>query len=141
MHRLKPILRALLALAMIAVGVQHFTNPTFFVRIVPPWVPDAGLAVAISGFAEILGGAGLLLRRSRVAAAWGLIALYIAVFPANVHMAVHHIQPGSTPVPAWAAWARLPLQAVFIAWAWWFTRPDATRAPTGGHRHESQGVS
>ena len=130
MNRLKPALRVVLALAMIAVGVQHFTNPTFFVRIVPPWVPDAGLAVAVSGVAEVLGGVGLLLRRTRVAAAWGLIALYVAVFPANVHMAVHHIQPGPNPVPAWAAWARLPFQAVFIAWAWWNTRPDAPR-PAG----------
>ncbi|MFO0629235.1 MAG: hypothetical protein U0325_26910 [Polyangiales bacterium] len=127
MSRLKPYLRVLLALAMIAVGVQHFTNPTFFVRIVPPWVPDAGLAVAVSGVAEILGGLGLLHPRTRVAAAWGLIARYVAVFPANVHMAVHHIQPGPTPVPAWAAWARLPFQAVFIAWAWWNTRADDAR--------------
>jgi uncharacterized membrane protein len=128
-RRFETPLRWLLALAMVAVGVQHFTNPVFFERIVPPWVPSASLAVSVSGVAEILGGIGLLVPRTRRAAAWGLIALFIAVFPANVHMAVHHISPGPTPVPAWAAWARLPFQAVFIAWAWWFTRPAAPAAP------------
>ena len=135
MNRLKPALRVLLALAMIAVGVQHFTNPTFFVRIVPPWVPDAGLAVAVSGVAEILGGLGLLIRRTRVAAAWGLIALYVAVFPANVNMAINHIQPEGVVLPEWAFWARLPLQAALIGWAAWIAR----RAKVDGEGHARRG--
>lgn len=126
MTRLRTPLRLLLAAAMVAVGVMHFVDPAPFVRIVPPWVPDASLAVYVSGAAEIAGGAGLLARATRIAAAWGLIALYVAVFPANVYMATHGISPGATPVPAWAAWARLPFQALFIAWAWWYTRPDPT---------------
>lgn len=125
MSRLKTALRWLLALSTGAVGVLHFVTPTPFIRIVPPWVPDARLAVYVSGIAEVAGALGLLYRPTRVAAAWGLIALYLAVFPANIHMALHGISPGETPVPAWAAWARLPFQFVFIAWAWWNTRPDA----------------
>lgn len=127
MNRAKPALRWLLAVAMVAVGITHFTDPRFFVRIVPPFVPWPWAAVYVSGLAEVLGGLGLLVARTRVAAAWGLIALFIAVFPANVHMAVNHIQPGGEPLPVWAMWARLPFQGLFIAWAWWFTRPDGER--------------
>jgi uncharacterized membrane protein len=76
--------------------------------------------VAVSGFFEILGGVGLLVKRVQRAAAWGLVALFIAVFPANVNMAVNKI---FTDNP-WILWGRLPFQAVLIAWAWWFTRPD-----------------
>lgn len=128
MSRLKAPLRVLLAVSTAAVGALHFINPEPFIRIVPPWVPDARWAVYVSGVAEILGGVGLLIPRTRVAAAWGLIALFIAVFPANIHMAVHQINLGDSPMPTWAPWARLPFQAVFIAWAWWNTRPDRPTA-------------
>ena len=68
-------------------------------------------------------------RRARWIARWGLVALYVAVFPANLHMALSGAQldPGN-PLPAWAAWARLPFQAVFILWAIWVTRPSDVRA-------------
>ena len=81
------------------------------------------LLVQISGVAEMAGGLGLLLPQTRRAAAWGLVLLFIAVFPANLNMALNHLPLGTRPVPAWALWARLPLQAVFIAWSYWFTRP------------------
>jgi len=77
--------------------------------------------VLASGVFEILGGLGLLLTRTRAIAAWGLIALFIAVFPANVNMAVNRIGFGRRPPPAWLLWARLPLQALLIAWAYVFT--------------------
>ena len=126
---LKPALRALLAVGMIGVGVDHFTNPAPFVHIVPAWLPAPGALVAVSGFFEVLGGLGLLVPRARRLAAWGLIALYVAVFPANVNMAVNHISLDEAhPIPTVALWLRLPLQALLIAWAWWFTRPGA-RAP------------
>lgn len=130
---LRAALRALLAVAMIAVGAQHFIDPAPFVHIVPPWLPAPLALVYISGFFEVLGGAGLLIPRTRRAAGWGLIALYVAVFPANLHMAVNHI--GLTegpPPPAWALWLRLPLQALLIAWAWWVSRdePAPRRATT-----------
>ena len=78
----------------------------------------------ISGFFEILGGAGLLVPPTRRAAAWGLIALYVAVFPANVNMALHDVPIEGRHFPAWALWLRLPLQGVLIAWAWWLTQDD-----------------
>ena len=81
--------------------------------------------VYVSGFFEALGGAGLLVPRVRRAAAWGLVALYVAVFPANLNMAMNHISLDEAhPIPTPALWIRLPLQLVLIAWAWWFTRPD-----------------
>lgn len=113
---------------MIAVGVLHFTDPTPFVRIVPPWLPAPLWLVWISGAAEIALGALVLVPRPRARwlARWGLVALYVAVFPANVHMAVNGVQlDPAEPIPAWVAWARLPLQALFIAWALWVTRPAA----------------
>jgi uncharacterized membrane protein len=124
------ILRVVLAIGMIAVGVQHFLNPEPFVRIVPAALPAPRALVYISGVFEILGGIGLLVPRLRRASAWGLIALYIAVFPANVNMAVNRIAlDEGPPLPTWALWLRLPLQAVLIAWAFWITREDE-----GGHK-------
>jgi uncharacterized membrane protein len=130
--RAKTGLRYLLALAMMFVGISHFTNPEPFVRIVPAWLPSPVALVYVSGFFEFLGGAGLLVPRVRRAAAWGLIALYAAVFPANVNMALNHISlDPAHPIPTVALWLRLPLQAVLIAWAWWYTReePMSSSAP------------
>jgi len=111
-----------LAIAMIAIGVLHFVRPKPFVRIVPDYLPAPLALVYISGFFEILGGLGLLLPATRAWAAWGLIALYVAVFPANIHMLTHNISlDPKKPIPRWALWLRLPFQLVFIAWAYWFT--------------------
>lgn len=128
-ERVRTIARWFVTVAMVAIGVLHFARPEPFLAIMPPFIPFHLAMVLISGAAEIALGLGLVPKQTRRWASYGLIALYVAVFPANVHMAVHHIQPGPSPVPAWAAWARLPFQAVFIAWAWWNTRPDAPRAP------------
>jgi uncharacterized membrane protein len=79
--------------------------------------------VYLSGAFEIVLGAALLVPRCRRMAAWGLIALLVAVFPANIHMAVNpELFPAYRPV---MLWARLPLQMVFVIWAYWYTRPDA----------------
>lgn len=124
MSRRKTILMWVLGVSMIAVGLLHFVHPDPFLRIVPPPIP-AEFAVYASGVFEVLGGVGLLIPRTRRAAAWGLIALYVCVFPANIYMAVEGIQlDPANPAPEWAAWLRLPFQALFIAWAWWFTRED-----------------
>jgi uncharacterized membrane protein len=112
--------RWLLAVAMMAVGVDHFAKPDFFVRIVPRALPAPLLLVQVSGLFEVLGGLGLLIPRTRRAAGIGLVLLYIAVFPANVNMVVHPELGGN--VPLWALWARLPLQPVFIALALWVSR-------------------
>ncbi|XHX80337.1 MAG: DoxX family protein [Stenomitos frigidus ULC029] len=125
---LKEILRVVLALFIITAGVLHFVTPTPFVKIVPPQLPYPLALVYISGFFEILGGIGLLIPLVSVAAAWGLMALFVAVFPANINMAVNNIELEGIPRSPALYWARLPLQAVLIAWAWWYTRkPGAGR--------------
>lgn len=101
-------------------GITHFVAPDPFVRIVPPYLPAPLLLVYLSGAAEIAGGLGLLLPATRRWAAWGLVLLLIAVFPANVYMLQSH--GAGLKVPLWALWLRLPLQAVLIAWAWWMRK-------------------
>lgn len=114
---LKTISRTILALAFLGAGITHFVAPEAFVRIVPPWLPAPLLLVYLSGAAEIAGGLGLLLPATRRWAAWGLVLLLIAVFPANVYMLQSH--GAGLKVPLWALWLRLPLQAVLIGWVWW----------------------
>jgi uncharacterized membrane protein len=104
---------------MTLAGSLHFLYPRAYARIVPASLPAPLTLVYVSGVAEILGGLGLLFPPTRALAAWGLVLLFIAIFPANVNMAVHRIGFTRTPPPAWLLWARLPLQAVLIAWASW----------------------
>jgi uncharacterized membrane protein len=111
-------LRWLAALLFVGAGLNHFRNPIFFRNIVPPRFPDPALLVAISGVCEIAGGVGLLIRPLRTAAGWGLIALLVAVFPANLYMAVHPERIAGLHVAQWILWLRLPLQLVLIAWVW-----------------------
>ncbi len=118
------IWRVILALAISIIGVLHFVIPVPFVRIVPPQLPYPEALVYISGFFEILGGIGLLVPRVSRAAAWGLIALFVAVFPANINQAVNNIAIEGIPHNQLLYWFRLPFQAVLIAWAWVYTKPD-----------------
>ena len=120
----KTVFRYLLSATMVASGIAHFIFPDKLVKIVPEWLPAPRILVFVSGFFEIAGGLGLLLEKTRRVAAWGLIALYAAVFPANVNMAIHKIYTDNP----WILWGRLPFQGVLIAWAYWFTRPDTKDA-------------
>ncbi|HAA31550.1 MAG TPA: hypothetical protein DCE56_32415 [Cyanobacteria bacterium UBA8553] len=124
-HQRKEILRGVLAVCIIIVGITHFLRPEQYARIVPPPFPPMA-SVYISGFFEILGGIGLLMPFVSVLAAWGLIALFIAVFPANIYLTLHNIQIEGIPHNQALYLARLPFQAVLIAWAYWYTRqPEA----------------
>lgn len=99
-----------------AAGTTHFLRPEPFDHIVPPWVPlTPRAATLVSGAAELAGAAGLLLPATRPAARVGLLALLVAVFPANVHMALHATD---FAVPAWVAWTRLPLQPLLMWLVW-----------------------
>ena len=118
-------LRVVLAVAMIAVGALHFVRPEGFLKIVPRALPFPLALVLISGVFEIAGGVGVLIPRVRRAASYGLVALYVAVFPANVNMAMNDIQPDGMHLPTIVFWLRLPLQIVFIAWALWVGREGA----------------
>jgi uncharacterized membrane protein len=120
----KQLWRGILAVAIIIVGITHFVKPEPYVKIVPPCLPYHLELVYISGFFEILGGIGLLVPPVSRAAAWGLIALFIAVFPANINLAINNIQLEGIPHNQVLYWVRLPFQAVLIAWAWWFTKEE-----------------
>lgn len=112
--------RLLLSILFVAAGILHFVATPAYVRIMPPSLPYPVLLVQISGGFEILGGFGLLLSATRTAAAWGIVALLIAVLPANIHMAFDH---AAWPhIPQWLLWARLPLQLPLVAWSWLYTR-------------------
>ena len=127
------LFRGLAAVLFVGAGLNHFRNPGFYVSIIPPSFPSPRLLVFVSGVAEIAGGLGLLVRPLRRAAGWGLIVLLIAVFPANVYMA---LQPERFRLPPWLAWVRLPLQGVLMAWVWWVALArtvKAERLPTGRH--------
>jgi uncharacterized membrane protein len=115
--RLRPILRLLATVFFVGAGLNHFLEADFYQRIIPPGFPAPGLLVVISGICEIAGGVGLLIQPLRRAAAWGLIALLVAVFPANVYMAFYPEQVGWHH-PHWMLWARLPMQVVIAAWVW-----------------------
>ncbi|WP_066380351.1 DoxX family protein [Anabaena sp. CA = ATCC 33047] len=126
MHKRKELLRVILAVSLIIVGITHFAVPQPYVKIVPPQLPYPLGLVYLSGFYEILGGIGLLVPPVSQAAAWGVILLFLAVFPANINQAVNHIKIESIPYSdsVWFQVIRLPLQAVLIAWAWWYTQPS-----------------
>ncbi|PLZ98060.1 hypothetical protein CEN50_12810 [Fischerella thermalis CCMEE 5268] len=125
-HRRKEILRGVLAVSIIIVGITHFIRPEQYARIVPPPFPPFA-SVYVSGFFEILGGIGLMIPFVSVVAAWGLIALFIAVFPANIYMTLYNIEVEGIPHNQLLYIARLPFQAVLIAWAYWYTRNPETQ--------------
>jgi uncharacterized membrane protein len=110
------------ALFFVAAGSLHFLRPDPYVKIVPPFIPLPLIMVYISGVAEIAGGVGILVPVVRRAAGWGLVALLLAVFPANIYMAMDHVQATANPLPVWLLWARLPLQFVLIWWTLWCTK-------------------
>jgi uncharacterized membrane protein len=118
--------RGFLAVFFVLAGINHFLSPKIYLGMMPPWLPAPEVANVVSGAAEIAGGLGLLLRRFRRMAGWGLIALLVAVFPANLHVALQGHMPGLNVSPL-ALWLRLPFQPALIAWVWWVAlkRPEA----------------
>jgi uncharacterized membrane protein len=113
--------RRLLAAFFVASGVNHFVSPRFYRAIVPPALaPRSKRVVELSGVAEVLGGLGVLLPRTRRLAGAGLVALLAAVFPANLYMASEPER--FAKIPRWALFARLPLQPLMMLWAWRATR-------------------
>lgn len=114
--------RIALAILFLTAGVGHFTHTSGFERIVPPYLPGPRILVYVSGIFEVLGGLGILVPATQKLAGWGLVALLVAVFPANVYMATAGIKIGNFPSEPWMAWARLPLQAVLIALVIWSCR-------------------
>ncbi len=116
MTPIRAVLLVAMALFYVIGGILHFVKTDYYLSLMPPQLPWPRGLVLVSGVAEIVLGVAVLVPATRVWAAWGLVALLVAVFPANIYAAVAH-------VPNSGGYARLPFQAVFIAWAWWFTRP------------------
>lgn len=114
--------RTLLALLFLGSGVVHLVAPQAYLRIMPPYLPAPHALVAISGLAELLGGLGLLLPATRRIAAWGLVALLLAVWPANIYMATAHLPMPGLMGQTWAQSLRVPLQLPLMYWAWRYTR-------------------
>lgn len=96
-------------------GILHFAAPKVYEAIVPDYLPAHRELVYASGAAELAGGIGVAIPQTRKAAGWGLTALLVAVFPANLHMALNAER--YPQVPRWALWARLPLQPLAVWWA------------------------
>jgi len=122
MRKFKLVMKYLLAVLFIAAGLNHFVHPAFYLKIIPPYLPWHAALNYLSGAFEVLLGVLVLVPRYSRLAGWGLIALLIAVFPANIYMAQNpHLFPDISPT---ALLIRLPLQLVPILWAWWVTKPD-----------------
>lgn len=114
---------------MTLAGVNHFLDPGFYLRIVPPALPSPEALVYASGVAEIAGALGTMHPRTRRAAGWFLIATLVAVYPANVYMAVEADR--FSEIPEWALWARLPLQFLFVYWVWLAALKEAEKEGGG----------
>ena len=118
----KKIVLLSLAIFFIYTGIDHFINADFYLSIMPPSLPFHKQAVYISGFFEVAGGLGVLVPRFRKIAGWGLLALLICVYPANIYMA---ITPEAFPnIPLSLLYFRLALQFLFFYWAYTLTRPS-----------------
>jgi len=114
---------AFAAIFYVVAGALHFIKAEPYLRIMPPYIPWHVAMVRVSGGFEILGGLGLLVPQTRRAAAWGLVALLIAVFPANVYMATNPIDAGAASIAPVLRWGRLPVQLFLVWWLLWCTRP------------------
>jgi uncharacterized membrane protein len=121
MKRVKEVLRWIYGALFALAGVNHFAHTDFYVSIMPPYLPWHLALVYVSGACGVALGIALLFRRMERLAAWGMMALIIAVTPAHVHMAIHaELYPQFSPT---GLWVRLPLQIVLVAWAYWYTQP------------------
>lgn len=110
--------RTVLSAVFILAGINHFRSPQSYLQIMPDYLPAHKELVALSGAAEIAGGLGVLFPRTQRASGWGLIALLLAVFPANIYGAQNGMQIFGKNVPTWLLWSRLPLQGLLIWWVY-----------------------
>lgn len=110
----------LMAVLYIAAGINHFRSADFYYKIMPPYLPYPYAIIYISGFCESALGILLLFNKTRRFAAFGIIALLIAVFPANIQMLINYIHENNPRL--WIAIVRLPLQIPLILWAWWIAK-------------------
>jgi len=120
MSTVKKISLYVMAAAYVLAGVNHFISPDFYVKMMPAYLPLHLELVYISGVIEMLLGMALLFQQTRKAAAWGIILLLIAVFPANINMALH--PEAWDDISKTGLYLRLPIQLLLIGWAWIYTK-------------------
>ena len=130
MSRTKTVLLWTMGIFYVAAGSLHFARPAFYVPMMPTYLPAHLALIYLSGLAEVALGVAVLVPATRVPAAWGLVLLLIAIFPANVHIALHNVPVFGAKEGA-GIWnvVRLPVQGLLIAWAWWYTGPSVTADP------------
>lgn len=130
----KALVRRLVGALFIVAGLNHFRRPEMYLAIMPDYLPWHRQLVALSGYAELIGGCAMLVPRLATAAGWGLVALLVAVFPANLHMALNPER--FQPIPHWVLWARLPLQPVLIGVVLWCTRQERSDPLTDANTNQ-----
>lgn len=117
-HALKA--RIAFAIAYIFIGIVHLVTPEKLTYMVPDFLPYPQALVYISGMMEIVWAILLLIPKYQPWAGWGIIALLLAVFPANINVAINQLPaPGGLPAEPWYVWSRLAFQPIYIAWVWW----------------------
>ncbi len=109
----------IMAAGYVLAGINHFINPRFYIKMIEDFLPYAAALVILSGIAEIICGLGFFIPQTRVWAAWGTIALLIAIYPANIYMTMH---PEKFHFPLWGLYLRLPIQLLLIWAAYVYTR-------------------
>lgn len=124
--RAKRVSWILMAILYTLAGLNHFRDPGFYLRMMPPYLPWHEALVALSGVIEIALGLALISTRARPWAGLGIVLLLVAVFPANLQMALR--PEDFADIPRFALYLRLPVQGLLIAWAWWATRPTKPAA-------------
>ena len=117
-------MRVAAGVAFVVASLPHFFTPERYLPMMPPFVPAPLTMIYVSGVAELLGGLGLLIPMSIQLAGWGLVLLLVAIFPANIYVALTGANATGLPSSPWYTWSRLPFQIVFI---WWVI--EAVRAP------------
>ena len=122
-----PIIKRLsiysLGLGYLMIGINHFLDPEFFLKIMPPYLPWHLELVYISGAFEIVLGLSLMISKLRKYAAWGIIFLLIAVYPANIYLAFNEAPQKALDIsPFLASWVRLPIQFVLLGFAYWHSK-------------------
>ena len=108
----------------ISVGIRHFTDPNWFLYIIPPYLEFIGIElVYLSGFFEVILGTLLIFKKTRKIGAYGLILLLIAVYPANIYLALNESPQELIGISSFAAsWIRLPIQFILIGLAYWHSK-------------------
>ena len=126
---MKTVLLWVMGIFYVLAGLMHFLRPDYYLPMMPPYLPAHLALIYLSGLAEFVLGFAVLLPATRRPAAWGIVLLLIAIFPANVHIALHNVPVfGAKEGAGIWNWVRLPFQAVLVAWAWWYTDDGAEPA-------------